>query len=313
MTGPSIGPILSPCPFAPCAASPMLVIEQAAPGDDETTVKRIPQHQIAGDASRFGQCPASLMVVPLDKYSQDSLRVQANAVMLMMPAGDKADPRGDALPPRPAAPEHPLTPHPDRQHEIQRQAYQDMPKRPTAGVNVPQAGKAGRGVVPLPEGPHAGPGAGRASAPHPPNANDIVEQHPTPKLSAVPNADRSKRSMSNDDLRGQLISLTNLAIEGFGQQQELCSQMTETMASLAGLCEALEEKQDATHQLAVAAVGAQSNAPQAATYMVLSSGHMATATTAIHAAHRLVTDAITEAHGYAGIAAANGREYLAVI
>lgn len=158
----------------------MLVIEQAAPGDDETTLKRVPQHRIVGEAERFGQCPASLMVIPLDAYSRDALKTQAQAMSLML--------KPPADPPAPVSPastaptggifpvgrprrddEHPLTPHPDEHHPWFRWTSGGG----TGGVNVPQHGKAGQGVVPLPDEPHAGPGPGRASKPHQPTADDV--------------------------------------------------------------------------------------------------------------------------------------------
>jgi hypothetical protein len=78
------------CPFAHCVAVVMLVIERASPGDDQSTLRRVPQHRIVGEGERFGQCPASLMVVPLDDYSQKSLEAQAKTIGLMI--GPRAEP-----------------------------------------------------------------------------------------------------------------------------------------------------------------------------------------------------------------------------
>ncbi len=322
MTGPSVGPVLSACPFAHCAARPMLVIEQAVPGDDETTIKRIPQHPIEGDASRFGQCPASLMVVPLDAYSVGQLRTQANAMRLMLPAGDASDPRADNDPPRRGPEgrpvrrdEHPLTPHPDPKHPFNR--WNGGGQTRTGGPNVPQGGKAGRTVVPLPDEPHAGPGAGRASAPHPPSAGDIVEIVPRPKLQIIGPDNQPQRgatSMSDNDLRAQLIALTNLAIEGFGQQQEQCSALTACLDdTFAAIRKALSDKQQATHSLALAAVGARSDIPQAAAAMIGASSSVGEAIDQIEAGEAAMRELVRTAHAHAGSAAQSGREYMAVI
>src|SRR5690349_8758587 len=198
MTGPSLGP-LTRCPFAHCSADVMLVVEQATPGDDETTLKRVPQHRIVGEAERFGQCPASLMVIPLDRYSREMLATQARAFNPMM--RQQVDPEPPRTPGPRGGPPGVLRPNPDPNHPW----FRWNPGRGTPGVNVPQGGKAGQGVVPLPDVPHAGPGPGRASKPYQPTAADVVEQQVPPKLKLVPPPTQqgSTGDMSND-LRSQL-------------------------------------------------------------------------------------------------------------
>jgi hypothetical protein len=320
VTGPSLGP-LSSCVFAHCAANVMLVIEQAVPGDDEATIKRVPQHQIEGDASRFGQCPASLMVVPLDAYSRESLRTMAEEIRRMLPAGDPRDPRGDSLTPRRGpdgrplvAHEHPLTPHPDPNHPFNR--GNGMRETRSGGTNVPQDGNPGRTVVPLPEGPHAGPGPGRASAPHPPRAGDVVDIVPRPKLQIIgPDTGPRKgtSNMSDTDLRAQLISLTNLAIEGFGQQQESCALLTAQLDAFAAIRRALAEKQAATHSLALAAVGSRSDVPQPAAEMIGASASIGSALDHIETAEAALRQYVDGAYASAAAAASNGQQYMAII
>lgn len=331
MTGPSLGP-LTRCPFVHCAADVMLVVEQATPGDDETTLKRVPQHAIVGQAERFGQCPASLMVIPLDAYSRETLKTQADSIGRMLrPPADPAPPSGDARPAGGPFPlggqrrtgEHPLTPHPDPNHEFQRLGYQGGPKRPTAGPNVPQHGKAGQTTVPLPDEPHAGPGPGRASKPFQPTAADVVEQHVPPKLTVVPpaapDADQTQQQgstagMSDNDLRAQLIALTTLAIEGFGQQGEQCAALSDIVeTNLGSIREALKSKQQATHSLALAAVGGRSDVPEAAANMIGASASVGTAIDEIEASAALLLGWIAATHAYASSAASNGRAYLAQI
>jgi hypothetical protein len=310
----------------------MLVIEQATPGDDEATVKRVPQHQIVGEAERFGMCPASLMIIPLDDYSRRSLETQADAIGPMLvhpvdaPPGEPAPGGGIFRVGRPRgreAGEHPLTPHPSENHEFQRLGYKGGPKRPTAGENVPQQGKAGQSFVQLPDEPHAGPGPGRASKPYQPTAGDVVEQHVPPKLTVVPatptdqtpkTEQGSTAGMSDNDLRAQLIALTTLAIEGFGQEQEQCAALTAIVEeNLGSIREAFSEKQKATHTLALAAVGSRSDIPESASSMIGASSSVGAMVTEIEQSSALLLGWISAAHAYAASAAAQGRQYLAQI
>lgn len=305
MTGPSLGP-LTRCPFAHCAADVMLVVEQASPGDDETTLKRVPQHRIVGEAERFGQCPASLMVIPLDAYSRETLKTQAQAMALMLKAGPEPAPSGPGRQP------HTLEPRPDTRHPW----FSWNPGRGTPGVNVPQGGKAGQTTVPLPDEPHAGPGPGRASKPFQPTAADVVDVVPRPKLKIVGPGDQTQGSTGdmNNDLRAQLIALTTLAIEGFGQQQEFCSALTANLDQVfMGIEKALEDKQKATHSVALAAVGSRSDIPPAAASMIGASASTGSTLAAVREARGTLQQWIDATHAYAGSAAANGRMYLAQI
>lgn len=323
MTGPSTGP-LTRCPFAHCSADLMLVIEQATPGDDETTVKRVPQHRIVGEAERFGQCPASLMVIPLDAYSREALTTQARAFAPMLKGGGATpepppDPpkRGGppgVLGPRPAG-QHLLTPRPSKSPGWFRPGGGGSKPHASGGVNVPQAGKAGRGVTPLPDGPHAGPGEGRASKPFQPTADDIVEQQAPPKLKLVPNTEQgSTGDMSDNDLRSQLISLTNLAIDGFGQQQAQCAAMLGVLeGAFAQLTTMVSNKQAATHQLALAAVGSRASIPASAAAMIGASASAGSTIDEIEQTTAQLIGWVRATQAQAGLAANSARDYLAQI
>lgn len=310
MTGPSLGP-LTRCPFRHCLADLMLVIEQATPGDDESTVKRIPQHRIVGEAERFGQCPASLMIIPLDAYCRETLATIAEEI------GRMIAPPADPPPPRESAPRGGIFP------VTGRDWFRPGPGQGTqaghGGVNVPQHGKAGQSVTPLEEGPHAGPGPGRASKPFQPTGADVVEQVVPPKLTIVPPTQDdqpqqgSTAGMSDNDLRAQLIALTTLAIEGFGQQQEMCSQLTEQLERMGDVTFALMEKQQATHSIALAAVGSRSDVPEAAANMIGASASIDTTIEEVRATRALLTGFVAATHAYAASAASNARAYLAQI
>lgn len=303
MSGPSVGPVTA-CPFVHCAAGVMLVIEQATPGDDEATLKRVPQHAIVGEAERFGQCPASLMVIPLDAYSRDALRTQADAMALMLRADTpQADPYSSSAP-KP----HPLKPAPNTRHPW----FSWNPGRGSPGVNVPQGGKAGQSTVPLPEEPHAGPGPGRASKPHQPTPDDIVIVTDPP---TEPNTQQQGSTGDMEaDLRAQLIALTALAIEGFGQEQEFCASLTSTLDdAFESIRKALAEKQTATHSIALAAVGSRSSIPTPAANMIGASASVGSTLAAMVQALGTLREWINATHAYAGSAAASGREYIAQI
>lgn len=305
MTGPSLGP-RSRCPFAHCSADVMLVIEQATAGDDESTVKRVPQHGIVGEAERFGQCPASLMVIPLDAYSRQTLKTMGGEI------GRMIKPPGDPEPPREPAVGGGVFPVGRR---VQPSSwFEPGPGQGTraghGGTNVPQHGKAGQTVVPLEEWPHAGPGPGRASKPYQPTPNDIVEQH----VPTTQPQQRGTTDMSDNDLRSQLIALTNLAIEGFSQQQEQCAALTASLDETFGaITFALLEKQQATHSIALAAVGSRSSVPQAAANMIGASASIATTLDEVRGTRALLAGFVAATHAYAGTAAAEARAYLAQI
>lgn len=325
MTGPSLGP-RSRCPFAHCSADLMLVVEQASPGNDEDTLKRVPQHQIVGEAERFGQCPASLMVIPLDTYSRDALKTQAQAMGLML------KPPGDTTPPGDAKPEggifpvgspdrrpHPLTPRPSTPNPI-RQGPAQGTRSGRGGQNVNRTGHLGQTVVPLPDEPHAGPGPGRASKPFQPTASDVDFVVP-PRVVTDPPAPTdqtqqqgSTADMSDNDLRSQLIALTRLAIEGFGQQQEQCAALTAALdGTFSAVRKALEEKQQATHTIALAAVGSRSDIPQAAANMIGASASIESTLAAVTAAQGTLQQWVDSTHAYAGQASSHAQDYLAQI
>lgn len=49
-----------PCPFPPCRANVKLVREMSAPGPTAGAIYRVPRHDVVGDGSWYGGCPASL-------------------------------------------------------------------------------------------------------------------------------------------------------------------------------------------------------------------------------------------------------------
>jgi hypothetical protein len=66
------------CPFIKCKSTVNLIIEQATPGDDESTVQRVQIHDLQPD-TWFGRCPASLTIYPtsvdnLKEFSRDIYR-----------------------------------------------------------------------------------------------------------------------------------------------------------------------------------------------------------------------------------------------
>jgi hypothetical protein len=325
VTGPSLGP-LTRCPFGPCLADLMLVIEQAAAGDDETILKRVPQHRLVGEAERFGQCPASLMVMPLDAHSRETLQTMAAEIGRMVApppepeAPREAVPRGGVFPVgRPRRPgEHPLTPHPDPRHPWFRPGPGQGTHAGRGGQNVPQQGRAGQSVVPMPDEPHAGPGPGRASKPFQPQGDDV--NFVVPPLRAVPDLPAGQTSrqgsstgMSND-LRAQLIALTTIAIEGFGQQQEQCAALTACLDETFGaIRQALAEKQASTHSIALAAVGSRSDVPKAAAAMIGASAGIGSTLTEVEGTEALLRGFVAATHAYAGRAAAQAQAYLAQI
>jgi hypothetical protein len=182
-------------------------------------------------------------------------------------------------------------------------------------VNVPQSGNPGPTVVPLPDEPHAGPGPGRASKPHQPTAADIEQQVVPPKLTVVPNTEQgSSTDMSDNDLRSQLIALTRLAIEGFGQEQEGAAALTACLdQTLSAIRKALEEKQKATHSIALAAVGSRSDIPTSAANMIGASASVESTLAAVARTQGDLQQWVDAVHAYAGQAAHHAREYLAVI
>jgi hypothetical protein len=84
------------CPFDPCQARVNLVVEQADPGDDESTTHRVPPHATEPD-NWFGLCPASLMTYPLEAAMIGPLREQAK-VHGHMKATRDAQPRPASKP-----------------------------------------------------------------------------------------------------------------------------------------------------------------------------------------------------------------------
>lgn len=116
------------------------------------------------------------------------------------------------------------------------------------------------------------------------------------------------------DLRAQLIALTALAIEGFGQEQEFCASLTSTLDdAFEGIRAALAEKQTATHSIALAAVGSRSSVPTSAANMIGASASVGSMLDAIAADVGTLKQRIAATHAHAGSAAASGREYIAHI
>jgi hypothetical protein len=317
VTGPSLGP-LTRCPFGPCLADLMLVIEQAAAGDDETILKRVPQHRLVGEAERFGQCPASLMVMPLDAHSRETLQTMAAEIGRMVAPPPEPGPPGEPVPRGGVFPVGRRPPDQDVGHQWFRPNGGGGRSSGRGGLNVPQQGRAGQSVTPMPDEPHAGPGPGRASKPFQPNGDDV--DFVVPPLRAVPDlpTDQTPRQGSStemsNDLRTQLIALTTIAIEGFGQQQEQCAALTACLDdTFSAIRAALAEKQAGTHSIALAAVGSRSDVPTAAAAMIGASAAIGSSITEVEGTEALLRGFVAAAHAYAGRAAAQAEAYLAQI
>lgn len=277
------------CPFGHCEGSVEIVVQQKAAGDDETTEDVIEAHQIIGALSRFGGCPASLMRLPLDAYSQDQLEQQMAALDRLIEGAVVPAPA-----PRPAPPRKP-----------QGRDWFVNSKGGGPGYVAPP--KLAQVKIALEPGPHAGPGPGRAQPPrHAGNVEEIVSAEPK-----GPSGQGAGTTMDND-MRSQLRALCGLAIHGFAQEQEQCSVITGKLDEVIGMIGALSDTQQATHQLAVGAVG-MSNMPEPALNMInasLAVGQMLEQITG-HVDQARIAVAATS--NYAGAAAEHGREYLAVI
>ncbi len=104
--------MIADCPFSACSASVEIIIEQAHPGDDETTRQRVPEHALEPrTAPDYGACPASLMALPLGEHEREHLE-QASFGVAMWRAGVERKQRepGET---EPAVP-HSKAPHPER-------------------------------------------------------------------------------------------------------------------------------------------------------------------------------------------------------
>lgn len=98
------------CPFYGCAGYLELVILQATPGDDETTVIMFPAHNVVGGYSWFGMCPASFMYDPVTDDAMVSLRSMAQHLIRMGADRDAMTRAAASL--REPRREHPKAPHP---------------------------------------------------------------------------------------------------------------------------------------------------------------------------------------------------------
>lgn len=99
------------CPFNACSWRGEVVIEQATAGDDETTLRRVPVHDLVPNPE-YGSCPASLMALPVDKAAQDNLHNASHYVALWR--GDAGLPQREPGAAEPAIPQHSKTPRPER-------------------------------------------------------------------------------------------------------------------------------------------------------------------------------------------------------
>lgn len=118
----------------------------------------------------------------------------------------------------------------------------------------------------------------------------------------------------SDNMREQYRALTNTAIEGFAQGQEICSGLTGAAEALDSQIEALRIKQETAHNLAVAAVGeGATGAPESALNMIGSSAAAGSTIDDISAALQLLLMRVAAVHASFGAAAESGRQYLATI
>lgn len=127
------------CPFEPCNARVELIVEQATPDDDESTVNRIPTHQTEG-TEWFGPCPASLMTYPLTSRMIGPLHEQEHVHRLMREARDaQPQPASEPAPPHSRAPRPAAEPYWFRSHtgENPRGEAAVPPPTPMEQVRVP--------------------------------------------------------------------------------------------------------------------------------------------------------------------------------
>jgi len=219
---------MTPCPFRLCSATVDIVVEQATPGDDETTLLRLPIHDISGNGA-YGRCPASLLALPLTPALYDMLEEAAKFIEVAREAADAAA-RADWPRDEPVA----------------------KPPKPTA---TPYWFNGGLG------GPYAGKGIGAT------NDAIKLDFTPTPEPSPAPTPPPTGVPMSDDSMRARLRELTLLACKALGEAQDLCSQITTTAEVLDGLMEQLKAKQSTAATLARLAVGSDA-APDNAKAMV---------------------------------------------
>lgn len=155
--------IVLDCPFGPCTARIQLTIEQATPGDDETTVKRVPPHLTEPD-SWFGFCPASLCHYPLTPREIEMLRGQERTHEHMA-ATREPSPRvgGEEAPP------HSRAPKPTKDPYWFRPSTGDPTAERNGGQNVrPHPGAVGPRAAHRPEPlrylPDTGPKGGNVAS-----------------------------------------------------------------------------------------------------------------------------------------------------
>lgn len=117
----------------------------------------------------------------------------------------------------------------------------------------------------------------------------------------------------SDSIRQQLRSLTGVAINGFATTQEVCAELSNQLELLEHRVNDLSTSHEATHNVALSAVGTDENPPETASNMVGSSAMAMSTIDDLIGTLNLALVRVAAIHGSASAAARNGAEYLASI
>lgn len=91
------------CPFILCDSTVELIVEQAEPGDDESTVQRVRAHTLTPD-TWYGYCPASLTLYPTPARDLQEFNSAIFRHKNMRDDRDRRDAERDAVPLAPEPP-----------------------------------------------------------------------------------------------------------------------------------------------------------------------------------------------------------------
>lgn len=131
-----------------------------------------------------------------------------------------------------------------------------------------------------------------------------------PKIEFLPTPGGARMS---DSIRQQLRSLTGVAINGFATTQEVCAELSNQLELLEHRVNDLSTSHEATHNVALSAVGTDENPPETASNMVGSSAMAMSTIDDLIGTLNLALVRVAAIHGSASAAARNGAEYLASI
>lgn len=120
------------CPFRLCSTDVVTVTELLAPGHSDAILLRVSAHALGGH-EEFGQCPASLLQLPLSSYDLAQLADQDFVIQRILDEREAAKAITSASDKQQGAHgEHPKTPHPTGAGE--RSGWWTDSKRPPLRV-----------------------------------------------------------------------------------------------------------------------------------------------------------------------------------